>query len=43
VDANRLGLVTYEQMVAALVNAIENPSQGMRIVEVPQILQSVLG
>jgi uncharacterized protein YbjT (DUF2867 family) len=42
-SANRLGLVTCEQMIAALVNAIENPSQGMRIVEVPQIRQSVLG
>jgi uncharacterized protein YbjT (DUF2867 family) len=42
-SANRLGLVTCEQMIAALVIAIENPSQGMRIVEVPQIQQSVLG
>ena len=42
-SANRLGLVTHEQMIAALINAIENPSQGIRIVEVPQIRQSVLG
>jgi len=40
--ANRLGLVTHEQMIAALVNAIENPAQGIRIVEVPQIRQSLL-
>ena len=35
--ATRLGLVTLQQMVAALVHAIETPPQGVRIVEVPQI------
>jgi uncharacterized protein YbjT (DUF2867 family) len=35
--ATRLGLVTLEQMVRALVNAIETPAQGVRIVEVPEI------
>jgi uncharacterized protein YbjT (DUF2867 family) len=35
--ATRLGLVTLEQMVAALVHAVETPAQGVRIVEVPQI------
>jgi len=35
--ARRLGLVTLEQMKNALVNAVENPCQGTRIVEVPQI------
>jgi uncharacterized protein YbjT (DUF2867 family) len=35
--ATRLGLVTLEQMVLALVRAVETPPQGVRIVEVPQI------
>ena len=40
--ALRLGLVTRPQMLAALVQAIENPAQGQRIVEVPEIKQSRL-
>ena len=35
--ARRLGLVTHEQMVNALVFAVENPCSGTRIVEVPEI------
>ena len=35
--ALRLGLVTLEQMVMALVEAVESPVQGLRIVEVPEI------
>lgn len=35
--ARRLGLVTIDQMVATLRNAVENPSSGVRIVEVPEI------
>jgi uncharacterized protein YbjT (DUF2867 family) len=35
--ATRLGLVTLEQMVRALVEAVETPAQGACIVEVPQI------
>jgi uncharacterized protein YbjT (DUF2867 family) len=35
--ARRLGLVTLDQMVRALVSAVENPSVGVRVVEVPQI------
>ena len=35
--ARRLGLVTLEQMTRALVTAVENPSRGVRIVEVPEI------
>jgi uncharacterized protein YbjT (DUF2867 family) len=35
--AERLGLVTLEQMVRALASAVENPAQGVTIVEVPQI------
>jgi uncharacterized protein YbjT (DUF2867 family) len=33
----RLSLVTVEQMVAALADAVEHPPEGVRIVEVPEI------
>jgi len=36
-SAQRLGLVTHQQMVTALVHAVENPCAGRRIVEVPEI------
>jgi uncharacterized protein YbjT (DUF2867 family) len=35
--ARRLGLVTLKQMISALVEAVENPCQGVRVVEVPEI------
>jgi uncharacterized protein YbjT (DUF2867 family) len=35
--AERLGLVTLKQMIAALVDAVENPAQGIKIMEVPDI------
>lgn len=35
--AQRLGLVTLEQMVAALAAAVENPPADVRVVEVPAI------
>jgi uncharacterized protein YbjT (DUF2867 family) len=35
--ARRLGLVTLDDMVAALVQAVEAPPRGIRIVEVPEI------
>jgi len=35
--AQRLGLVTLEQMIMALVAAVESPVQGLRIVGVPEI------
>jgi uncharacterized protein YbjT (DUF2867 family) len=35
--ATRLGLVTLEQMVRALVHAVETPAKGVRVVEVPEI------
>ena len=38
--ARRLGLVTLEQMVRTLADAVENPPRGTRIVEVPQIRQA---
>jgi uncharacterized protein YbjT (DUF2867 family) len=38
--ARRLGLVTLEQMKLALVEAVENPCQGIRVLEVPQIRAS---
>ena len=41
-QAIRLGLVSDEQMNAALVHAVEAPVEGICIVEVPQIQQSAL-
>lgn len=35
--AQRLGFVKLNQMIAALVNAVENPVQGIRIMEAVQI------
>lgn len=35
--AQRLGLVTLEQMVLALVEAVESPVQGLRVMDVPAI------
>jgi hypothetical protein len=35
--ARRLGLVTLAQMVRSLVTSVENPSHGVRVLEVPQI------
>lgn len=40
--AHRLGLVTLDQMVAALVQAVESPTQGIKIVGVPEIRGSRL-
>jgi len=40
--ARRLGLVTLKQMLHALAGAIENPSQGIRILEVEQIRRANL-
>jgi uncharacterized protein YbjT (DUF2867 family) len=36
-STRRLGLVTIEQMVSALVRSIENPAHGVRILGVPEI------
>src|SRR6266542_871519 len=36
-SALRLGLVTLDQMVAAIVDAIEHPPPQARVVEVPEI------
>jgi uncharacterized protein YbjT (DUF2867 family) len=41
-SALRLGLVTLEQMLTTLVAAVENPAEGIRIVDVPGIRQSSL-
>jgi len=38
--AERLGLVTLPQMTRALVAAIEQPANGVRVVEVPKIRRS---
>lgn len=35
--ARRLGLVTRVQMIAAMVNAVESPPEGVHVVEVPEI------
>ena len=35
--ARRLGLVTLKQMVAALVRAVEHPTSGFEVVDVPGI------
>jgi uncharacterized protein YbjT (DUF2867 family) len=35
--AKRLGLVKIDEMLAALVRAVENPPEGIRIVDVPAI------
>ena len=35
--AQRLGLVTLEQMTSALMVAVENPAEGRRVVTVPEI------
>jgi len=40
--AHRIGLVTLEQMTAALVGAVENPVSGIRVVEVPEIRRSTM-
>jgi uncharacterized protein YbjT (DUF2867 family) len=37
--AQRLGLVTLAQMVAALVHAVEEPAYGVRVISVPEIRQ----
>jgi uncharacterized protein YbjT (DUF2867 family) len=41
-SATRLGLVTLQQMLAALVQAAETPAIGIRIVEVPEIARARL-
>ncbi len=35
--AERLGLVTRDQMIAALVHAVEDPADGIRVIDVPAI------
>ncbi|MBV8205162.1 MAG: NAD(P)-dependent oxidoreductase [Acidobacteria bacterium] len=40
--ALRLGLVTREQMIAALVAAAEHPASGVRVLEVPEIRKAAL-
>jgi uncharacterized protein YbjT (DUF2867 family) len=40
--ARRLGLVTLEEMVAALVRSVESPADGIRILDVPSIRRTAL-
>jgi nucleoside-diphosphate-sugar epimerase len=35
--ARRLGLVRWQQMIAAMANAVDRPPQGVRVLEVPDI------
>jgi uncharacterized protein YbjT (DUF2867 family) len=42
-SARRLGLVTLEQMILALVEAVESPAKGVRLMEVPEIRAARLG
>lgn len=39
-SAKRLGLVTISEMLAALTRAVEEPSRGVRILDVPEIRRS---
>jgi uncharacterized protein YbjT (DUF2867 family) len=39
-SARRLGLVTLDQMLCALTHVVENPADGLRVLEVPQIRSS---
>jgi uncharacterized protein YbjT (DUF2867 family) len=41
-SAQRLGLVTLEQMVATMVCSIENPPNGVRILGVPEIRRGAI-
>jgi uncharacterized protein YbjT (DUF2867 family) len=41
-SAQRLGLVTLPQMVAALAQSVESPAQGTRILEVPAIVDNMV-
>jgi uncharacterized protein YbjT (DUF2867 family) len=41
-SARRLGLVTIEQMAAAMARAVEEPARGVRVLEVPQIRSASL-
>ena len=41
-SATRLGLVTIDEMIAALAWAVENPSSGRRIISVPEIRKTAL-
>jgi hypothetical protein len=36
-SAKRLGLVTSDQMIAALARSVEHPAEGFRVLEVPEI------
>jgi len=42
-SARRLGLVTIRQMLSALLQAVDDPAMGLRILEVPAIRASACG
>jgi uncharacterized protein YbjT (DUF2867 family) len=39
-SARRLGLVTLNQMLAALISVVEDPARGFRVLEVPEIREA---
>lgn len=41
-SARRLGLVTLDQMIATMANAVEEPARGVRVIDVPGIRLSRL-
>jgi len=41
-SARRLGIVTREQMITALAWSVENPADGVRVIEVPAIREARL-
>lgn len=40
-SARRLGLVTRNQMTNSLINSVENPANGIRIIEAPEIRNGI--
>jgi len=40
--ALRLGLVTLDELILALIDAVESPAQGGRVIEVPEIREAGL-
>jgi len=40
--ARRIGLVTLKQMATAIVDSIEHPPEGKRVIEVPEIRRASL-
>jgi hypothetical protein len=41
-SARKLGLVTLKQMTQSLLNVVENPVNGIKIIEVPDIRKTMV-